>query len=179
MNEDQRRQRTEEFERLGVKWVPCETCGGPTHSTATKRCDGCWEVEHRLRDYLKTTQGQVVVAKALVQAGSDSVVATRLVLVNAVEKWANADCGATEAEEILDCLAKLNDLGSKAMNSKAMEQLSAVIDLATYGKFDRNGEEAGLEKDDVDAIVKVCAAFRIELLPDSPYLPKKKKPKKS
>ena len=110
MNEDQRRQRSAGYERLGMKWVPCETCGDPTHMISTKRCDGCWEVEHRLRDYLKTTQGQAVVAKALVQAGSDSVVATRLVLVNAVEKWANADCGATEAEEVLGCLAKLNDL---------------------------------------------------------------------
>ena len=130
MNEDQRRQRIAEFECRGMKWVPCETCGDPTH-ICTKRCDGCWEVEHRLRDYLKTTQGQAVVAKALVQAGSDSVVATRLVLVNAVEKWANADCGATEAEEVLGCLAKLNDLGGKAMNSKAMEQVIETFDDVT------------------------------------------------
>jgi hypothetical protein len=55
--------------------------------------------------------------------------------------------------------------------------LEHVIDLATYGKIDRTGEPEGLEKDDVEAIIKVCAAFRIAL-PDSSYFPKKKKKKK-
>lgn len=32
--------------------VPCATCGAPTTSTGTKRCNRCWEVERRLRDYL-------------------------------------------------------------------------------------------------------------------------------
>ena len=113
MNEDQRRQRSAGYERLGMKWVPCETCGNPTHSTVTKRCDGCWEVEHRLRDYLKHARGRVFAARALAQVRPDSVfsvAAARFDLIEAVGKWANADCGATEAEEVLGCLAKLNDL---------------------------------------------------------------------
>ena len=56
--------------------------------------------------------------------------------------------------------------------------LAHVVNLATYGKFDRYGEATGLEKDDIAALIKVCAAFGIAL-PGSPYLPKKKKPKKS
>ena len=71
-------------------------------------------------------------------------------------------------------LSKVGDPGFKLPRGA----LAHVVNLATYGKFDRHGEGTEFEKDDVDAIVKVCAAFRIEL-PDSPYLPKKKKPKKS
>jgi hypothetical protein len=41
------------FTRGGGKTVPCETCGTPTLMTGTKRCDGCWEVEHRLADYIR------------------------------------------------------------------------------------------------------------------------------
>jgi hypothetical protein len=44
--------------------VPCGTCGVPTRMTGTKRCDGCWEVETRLRDYLNTGER----AKAFVRA---------------------------------------------------------------------------------------------------------------
>lgn len=33
--------------------VPCETCGEPTTYTGTKRCNGCWEVESRLADYVR------------------------------------------------------------------------------------------------------------------------------
>ena len=32
---------------------PCETCGRPTPMLGTKRCDGCWEVESRLLDYIR------------------------------------------------------------------------------------------------------------------------------
>ena len=28
---------------------PCGLCGKPTPMTATKRCDGCWELERRIR----------------------------------------------------------------------------------------------------------------------------------
>jgi len=38
--------------------VPCETCGKPTRFTGTKRCDNCWEVEHRLERYLQSPGGQ-------------------------------------------------------------------------------------------------------------------------
>ncbi len=50
--------------------------------------------------------------------------------------------------------------------------LNHVVVLAVYG----GGE--GLEKDDVAAVLKVCAAFGIEV-PDSPYFPKKKKKRRS
>jgi hypothetical protein len=49
----------------GSPAVPCETCGIPTPMTGTKRCDGCWEVEHRLRDYLRTGGAK---ARAFVEA---------------------------------------------------------------------------------------------------------------
>lgn len=38
--------------------IPCEICGKATTSRATKRCDHCWEVEHRLEAYLKNPKGQ-------------------------------------------------------------------------------------------------------------------------
>lgn len=34
--------------------VPCATCGAATPMRGTRRCDGCWEVEHRLAQYLET-----------------------------------------------------------------------------------------------------------------------------
>ena len=52
VHEDTKRQRAAEFDRLGIKHVPCGVCGLPTMTTATARCDGCLEVEHRLADYL-------------------------------------------------------------------------------------------------------------------------------
>jgi hypothetical protein len=47
----------------------CATCGRPTDKTSTKRCDGCWEVEHRLDSYLR-----------------DGGLAARSVLVSALHK---------------------------------------------------------------------------------------------
>lgn len=42
-----------EAERIAQEGKPevveCELCGGPTAMTATKRCDGCWELERRIR----------------------------------------------------------------------------------------------------------------------------------
>ncbi len=32
-----------------LKPVPCELCGKPTNMTATRRCDRCWELEHRIK----------------------------------------------------------------------------------------------------------------------------------
>jgi hypothetical protein len=65
------RARAAEFDRLGIKHVPCETCGCPTDKTSTERCDGCWEVEHRIggdlreggakaRDFLVGAIGEAV-----------------------------------------------------------------------------------------------------------------------
>lgn len=48
--------------------VACGTCGRPTDKTGTMRCDGCWEVEHRLDAYLRdggdAAVGQLVDALA-------------------------------------------------------------------------------------------------------------------
>jgi hypothetical protein len=41
-----------EFDRNQIKHVPCKTCSRPTSTIGTRLCDGCWEVEVRLRDYL-------------------------------------------------------------------------------------------------------------------------------
>ena len=38
--------------------VPCEICGTPTLMTGTKRCNNCWEVEHRIGDYIKNEKGR-------------------------------------------------------------------------------------------------------------------------
>ncbi len=40
------------FNAFGEEEVPCETCGTLTTKIGTKRCDVCWEVEHRLFGYL-------------------------------------------------------------------------------------------------------------------------------
>lgn len=52
--------------------VTCETCGKLTDFYMTKRCDPCWEVERRLRDYLKLPNGQATVLKALEKATGSS-----------------------------------------------------------------------------------------------------------
>jgi len=41
--------------------VPCGICGKPTLMTGTKRCDGCWEIEHRI----KSAAGREVAFKVL------------------------------------------------------------------------------------------------------------------
>ncbi len=35
---------------VGGGVVPCGLCGNPTYMAGTKRCDGCWELEKRVRD---------------------------------------------------------------------------------------------------------------------------------
>ncbi len=35
-------------EKGRYRTVPCEICSTPTHSTGTKRCDPCWELETRI-----------------------------------------------------------------------------------------------------------------------------------
>lgn len=53
---------------FGTDTVPCGTCGQPTPMRGTKRCDGCWEVEHRMRDYLRNEGARAFVREELVQA---------------------------------------------------------------------------------------------------------------
>jgi len=38
--------------------ILCEICGAATIFQATKRCNGCWEVEAGLSDYLKHSAGR-------------------------------------------------------------------------------------------------------------------------
>jgi len=45
--------------------IPCAICGTPTTYTGTKRCNNCWEVEHRLADYLKSPIAQEIVRDRL------------------------------------------------------------------------------------------------------------------
>lgn len=33
--------------------VPCTTCGDPARTPKTDKCGRCWEVEHRLRGYMR------------------------------------------------------------------------------------------------------------------------------
>jgi hypothetical protein len=30
--------------------IPCKWCGNPTREVRTMMCDGCWELDHRIRD---------------------------------------------------------------------------------------------------------------------------------
>lgn len=59
--------RAMQFSELSdAQLVACGTCGRPTDKTGTKRCDGCWEVEHRLDGYLRdggvAARGELVLA---------------------------------------------------------------------------------------------------------------------
>lgn len=33
---------------IGIKTVPCALCGKMTAHLGTRRCDRCWELEHRI-----------------------------------------------------------------------------------------------------------------------------------
>lgn len=52
-------------------WAPaeCETCGRSGASSDTKRCDPCWEVEHRLEWYLTTENGLKNILEEIKQGG--------------------------------------------------------------------------------------------------------------
>ena len=47
--------------------VSCTTCGRPIGWPGTNKCDGCWEVESRLKAYLGYPKGQEFVRKALAE----------------------------------------------------------------------------------------------------------------
>lgn len=55
-------------------WAPteCETCGASRASSETKRCDPCWEVEHRLEWYLTTENGLNNVLEEIKSGGLSS-----------------------------------------------------------------------------------------------------------
>lgn len=54
---------------VATEAVPCETCGEPTPSLATKRCDACWDIESHLPSFLrKSAKAREFVATALADA---------------------------------------------------------------------------------------------------------------
>ena len=73
--EDTDRQRAAEFDRLGIKHAPCATCGTPAQGLSPSLCDGCWEVEHRLADYLRDggDKAMQVLVRALTKAGYEEI----------------------------------------------------------------------------------------------------------
>jgi len=48
----------------------CEICGNNT-SSVSKRCNNCWQVEHRLEEYLKHKAGRDKVAEILLRMDAD------------------------------------------------------------------------------------------------------------
>lgn len=34
---------------MSEKTIPCELCGKPTNMLGSRRCNGCWELEIRVR----------------------------------------------------------------------------------------------------------------------------------
>ncbi len=47
------------------KTIPCKTCDESTTFLGTKLCNGCWEVETRLRSYLTNNNAIKFVKAAL------------------------------------------------------------------------------------------------------------------
>lgn len=50
------------------KAVPCKICGNPTLNTGTELCNGCWEVQSRIDDYLRHPKGYDDVVARVVKA---------------------------------------------------------------------------------------------------------------
>jgi len=75
VSEQVRSLRAAHFEALGFPHVPCDVCELPTDKTATKRCDACWEVEHRLAAYLRVggEGAREFVRRALDEANFDAM----------------------------------------------------------------------------------------------------------
>ncbi len=49
----------------------CSVCGRPTEHVATKRCDLCWEIEHKLPEYLRTPNGRAITRRLIADAEED------------------------------------------------------------------------------------------------------------
>jgi len=52
--------------------VQCGICGNNT-SSVSKRCNNCWQVEHRLEEYLTHKAGRDKVAEILLRMDCDSL----------------------------------------------------------------------------------------------------------
>jgi len=48
-----------------IKTVPCKICGEPTTHTTTQLCQGCWEVDSRLENFLSFPAGVKRVSEAM------------------------------------------------------------------------------------------------------------------
>lgn len=53
VSKDRIQARASELDASRIEHVQCETCGLPTPMTGTRRCNRCWEIEHRLAGYLR------------------------------------------------------------------------------------------------------------------------------
>jgi len=47
----------------------CRICKSPTDNGGTKLCNGCWEVERRIEDFLQHEEGRLLVIKLLAKRG--------------------------------------------------------------------------------------------------------------
>lgn len=49
------------------EFIPCRVCGEPTSMLGTKLCNGCWEVESRLKSFLQCVNAIQFVQKILAE----------------------------------------------------------------------------------------------------------------
>lgn len=114
---DRRRMLADHYKTLGMAFVPCETCGDPTDKTGTKRCDGCWEVEHRLDGYVRdggdVARGRL--AKALYQGGE-----VRELSVHERHTW--GECPICHAKHGEECEEPGAPPGQKGSHVKRLER---------------------------------------------------------
>jgi hypothetical protein len=69
--------------------VPCETCGHPTISAATARCNVCWQVESGLTSYLRDGGDK---AKAFIVDALIATIPGKPGLVSALEPKSLDEC---------------------------------------------------------------------------------------
>ena len=49
---------------MAVTTVPCTICGADTEMTGTGLCDACWEVNHRMDDFMRRASSEYLVGLA-------------------------------------------------------------------------------------------------------------------
>lgn len=55
-----------------IPYVHCETCDRFTSYIGTRRCNGCWEVEGRLRAYARSENGRALMRTVLAEAETNA-----------------------------------------------------------------------------------------------------------
>jgi hypothetical protein len=75
---------------------PCRTCGKPVHLDNAKLCNGCWEVEGRIEEYLKAANGRQLVARLLGQAATAQVSDDAITRLFAAALKSRPDAGFSE-----------------------------------------------------------------------------------